>query len=218
MENIELKNIWKSYDQKISNMLEINKDIAINLSKQKLDKQISRLYRPKWTAVLIGIPYTILLINITIIASIANAYLVAIGFGAISLIMAILLGNYFYQLYLISEIRNSDEVLSTQQQLSKLRISSFNSLSFAVFQLPFWSMCWISIEALKESPLVYGGINLLVFLILGYISYWLFQKLSYNQKESKVRDFFLSGNEWEPILKSTEILEQIKEYENKASR
>ena len=218
MENIELKNIWKSYDQKISSMLEINKDIAINLSKQKLDKQISRLYRPKWTAVLIGIPYTILLIIITIIASIANAYLVAIGFGAISLIMAILLGNYFYQLYLISEIRNSDEVLSTQQQLSKLRISSFNSLNFAVFQLPFWSICWISIEALKESPLVYGGINLLLFLILGCISYWLFQKLSYNQKESKVRDFFLSGNEWEPILKSTEILEQIKEYENKASR
>ena len=218
MENIELQNIWKSYDQKISSMLEINKDIAINLSKQKLDKQISRLYRPKWTAVLIGIPYTILLINITIIASIANAYLIAIGFGIISLIMAILLGNYFYQLYLISEIRSSNEVLSTQQQLSKLRISSFNSLSFAVFQLPFWSMCWISIEALKESPLVYGGINLLVFLILGYISYWLFQKLSYNQKESKVRDFFLSGNEWEPILKSTEILEQIKEYENKASR
>lgn len=218
MENIELQNIWKSYDQKISSMLEINKDIAINLSKQKLDKQISRLYRPKWTAVLIGIPYTILLINITIIASIANAYLIAIGFGIISLIMAILLGNYFYQLYLISEIRSSNEVLSTQQQLSKLRISSFNSLSFAVFQLPFWSMCWISIEALKESPLVYGGINLLVFLILGYISYWLFQKLSYNQKESKVRDFFLSGNEWEPILRSTEILEQIKEYENKASR
>ena len=218
MENIELQNIWKSYDQKISSMLEINKDIAINLSKQKLDKQISRLYRPKWTAVLIGIPYTILLINITIIASIADAYLIAIGFGIISLIMAILLGNYFYQLYLISEIRSSNEVLSTQQQLSKLRISSFNSLSFAVFQLPFWSMCWISIEALKESPLVYGGINLLVFLILGYISYWLFQKLSYNQKESKVRDFFLSGNEWEPILRSTEILEQIKEYENKASR
>jgi len=218
MENIELKNIWKSYDQKISSMLEINKDIAINLSKQKLDKHISRLYRPKWTAVLIGVPYTILLIIIIIIASIANAYLVAIGFGAISLIMAILLGNYFYQLYLISEIRNSHEVLSTQQQLSKLRISSFNSLNFAVFQLPFWSICWISIEALKESPLVYGGINLMLFLILGYISYWLFQKLSYNQKESKVRDFFLSGNEWEPILKSTEILEQIKEYENKASR
>lgn len=213
MENIELQNIWKSYDQKIQNMLAINRDIAINLSKQKLDKQISRLYRPKWSAVLIGLPYTILLSVVTIIAFNANAYLVAIGFGAISLIMVILLANYFYQLYLISEIRNSDEVLSTQQQLSKLRISSFNCLNFAVFQLPFWSICWISIEALKESPLVYGGINLLVFLILTYISYWLFQKLSYKQKESKIRNFFLSGSEWEPILKSAEILEQIKEFE-----
>ena len=62
MENIELQNIWKSYDQNILSMLEINKDIAINLSKQKLDKQISRLYRPKWTSVLIGVPYTILLV------------------------------------------------------------------------------------------------------------------------------------------------------------
>lgn len=213
MENIELQNIWKSYDQKIQDMLVINKDIAINLSKQKLDKQIGRLYRPKWTAVLIGIPYTLLLITIAVIASTANAYFVSIGFGAISLIMAILLSNYFYQLYLISEIRNSDQVLSTQQYISKLRISSFNSLNFVVFQLPFWSVCWISKEALKESPVIYGGINLLVFIILAYISYWVFQKLSYKNKESKIRDFFLSGSEWEPIKKSAEILAQITEYE-----
>ena len=213
MENIDLANIWKSYDQRIEDMLVLNKEIAIILSKQKLDKQISRLYRPKWTAVLIGIPYTVILIAITLIASIANAYFVAIGFGAISLIMSILLGNYFYQLYLISDIRRSDEVLTTQQQLSKLRISSSNCIYFAVFQLPFWSICWISMEAFKESPFVYGGANLLVFLILAYISYWLYKKLNYSHKESKIRDFFLSGNEWLPILKSTEILEQIKEYE-----
>jgi len=213
MENIELQNIWKSYDQKIESMLTINKEIAINLSRQKLNKQISRLYRPKWTAILIGVPYTLLLIVITTIAFIANAYFVAVGFGAISVIMTILLLNYFYQLYLISQVRNNEEVLSTQQQLSKLRISSFNSLNLAVFQLPFWSICWISIEALKESPFIYGGINLLVFLTLTYIAYWFFQKLSHKNRESEIRDFFLSGSEWEPILKSAEILQQIKEYE-----
>ena len=213
MDNIELQNIWKSYDQKIQSMLTINKEIALNLSRQKLDKQIRKLNRPKWTVVLIGVPYTILLIGITVIATISNAYFVAIGFGAISLIMAIVLGNYFYQLHLISEIRNSDDVLFTQKQLSKLRISSFNCLNFAVFQLPFWSVCWISIEALKASPYIYGGINLIIFLILTFISFWLFKKLSYKQKESKIRDFFLSGSEWEPIAKSAEILEQIKEYE-----
>ena len=213
MESIELNNIWKSYDEKVQSILAVNKDIAINLSMDKLDKQISRLYRPKWTAIMIGIPYTILLIAISIFASTAKAYFVAIGFGVISLIMAILMGNYFYQLYLISEIKNCDEVISTQQQLAKLRISSFNCMNFAVFQLPFWSICWISIDALKKSPFLYGGINLAVFLILTYISYWLYQKLSHKHKPSKIRDFFLSGSEWEPITKSEEILDQIKDYQ-----
>ena len=213
MENAEFQNLWKSYDQKLQNLLAINRDIAINLSRQKFNKQMSRLCRPKWTAILLGVPYTLLLIVITTIASFANAYFVAVGFGAISLIMMTLLFSYFYQLYLISKIRNNEEVLSTQQQLSKLRISSFNSLNLAVFQLPFWSICWISTKALKESPFVYGGINLLIFLALTYVSYWVFQKLSPKNKESKIRDFLLSGSEWEPIQKSAEILEQIKEYE-----
>ncbi len=213
MDTVELQHIWKSYDQKIQSMLTLNTEIALNLSRQKLDKQIRKLNRPKWTGVLIGVPYTILLIGITIAAAISDAYFVAMGFGAISLIMAIVLGNYFYQLHLISEIRSSDDVLFTQKQLSKLRISSFNALNFSVFQLPFWSVCWISIEALKASPYFYGGVNLIVFLILTFISFWLFKKLSAKHKESKIRDFFLSGSEWEPIAKSAEILEQIKEYE-----
>ena len=213
MENIELQNIWKSYDRKMEHMLAINKEVAINLSRQKLNKEISRLYTPKWTAILIGVPYTLLVIAITTIACIAQAYFVAIGFGVISLIMISMLLIYFYQLYLISQVKNSEDVLATQQQLSKLRISSFQSLHIAIAQLPFWSVCWISLDAHKESPFIYGGINLLVFLLLSYIAYWLYQKLSYKNSDSRIRNFFLSGREWEPILKSAEILEQIKEYE-----
>lgn len=213
MEHIELQNIWKSYDDKLQSVLTLNKEIAIDLSRQKLDRQIAKLNRPKWAGVLIGIPYTVVLIGIAITAAFSNAYFVAIGFGSIALIMAIVIGNYFYQLNLISEIRTSDDVLLTQEHLSKLRISSFNALNFAIFQLPFWSVCWISIEALKSSPYIYGGVNLIVFLVLTFISFWLFRQLSYTHKESKIRDFFLSGNEWEPLTKSAEILEQIKEYE-----
>lgn len=217
MENFELQNIWKSYDQKLESMLAINKDIAINLSRQKLNKQISRLNRPKWTALIIGVPYTLLLIAVTIIASIAKAYFVAIGFGTIALLMTILLLHYLYQLNLISRVKSDEEVLSTQYLLSKLRISSFRSLNLAVFQLPFWSVCWVSVNGLKDSPIIYGGINLLIFSALSYLAYWLYQKLSIKNEDSKVRAFFLSGREWEPIRKSAEILEQIKGYE-KASR
>lgn len=213
MDNIELQNIWNSYDQKMDRLLGINNELALDLTRQKLNKQISRLYRPKGTAILVGVPYTLLLIAVTMIASIAKAYFVAIGFGAIALIMMILLGNYFYHLYLISQIKNNEDILSTQQQLSELRISSINCINLSIMQLPFWSICWMSIEAFKESPIMYGGINFLVFSLLTYTAYWLYQKLSYKNESSKVRDFFMSGGEWEPIVKSTAILEQIKEYE-----
>ncbi len=213
MENNELQSIWKSYDQKMESMLTLNTEVAVMLTKQKLNQQISRLYLPKWTAVLIGVPYTIVLMAITIIACLAKAYFVALGFGAIALIMAVLLGIHFYQLYLIGQVKSNEEVLSTQEHLSKLRISSFQGLNLAVFQLPFWCVCWVSVDALKESPFLYGGINLLVFALLTYLAYWLYQRLSYGHEDSRVRDFFLSGRDWEPIVKSTEILEQIREYE-----
>ncbi|MDB4293340.1 hypothetical protein N9954_08030 [Maribacter sp.] len=213
MDSIELQNIWKSYDQKMEHMLAINKEVAIHLTRQKFNTQMSRFYLPKWIAVLIGLPYTLLLIAVTTIACLAKAYFVALGFGAIALIMIALLLTYFHQLYLIRQVKNNENILSTQQQLSKLRISSFRSLNLAVFQLPFWSICWVSVAAVEESPFLYGGINLLLFLLLTAAAYWLYQKLSYKNKDSKIRDFFLSGSEWEPIVKSAEILEQIKEYE-----
>jgi len=213
MNNMELQDIWNAQDQKLERLLSINKDIAIDLTRSKLNKQMSRLYRPKWTAILIGVPYTLLLIAITVIATLAKAYFVALGFGAISLIMLSLLISYFYHLYLISQVKSNEDVLSTQRLLSKLRISSFNTLRLAIFQLPFWSICWISMNALIESPFIYGGVNLLIFLALSYLAYWLYQKVSYKNTDSRFRKFFLSGREWDPILKSAELLEQIKGYQ-----
>ena len=218
MENIELQNIWKSYDQKMERVLNLNQEIAINLSRQKLNRQLRKLYFPKWSAVLIGVPYTLLLIAVTTIAVVSKAYIVAMGFGMIALIMTSLLIKYGHQLYLINQIRNDDEVLSTQKQLSKLKISSFNSIRLAIFQLPFWSVCWVSLDALKENPMIYGGVNLFIFVFLSYLAYWLFQQVNYTNKPSWIRDLFLSGKEWEPILRSSEILKQIQEYENDRPR
>jgi hypothetical protein len=213
MDNIALKQLWQSQNEKIDNLLSINKKIAVELAREKISKQLGKLYQPKLTAIFIGVPYTLLLVGITIIAFMAKAYFVTTGFGAISLIMMGLLGKYCYQLYLINKLRHNDEVISTQEQLSKLQLSSYQSVILAVFQLPFWALCWISLDALIESPLVYGGVNVLIFSLLTYLSYWLHKRLSPTHPDSKIRDFFFSGSEWEPIVKSAAILEQIKEYE-----
>ncbi len=207
---------WQAYDRKLDNILSINKDIAVQLARQKLNQQIGRLYRPKGMAVFIGLPYTLLLLVVASITFLAEAYFMALGFGGIALLMVIVLSLYFYQIYLISRIKRADEILRTQQLLAQLRLASFRSLTLSVFQLPLWSVCWISINGLQHDPLVYGGVNLLIFLGLSYLAYWLHQRLSYKHKDSRVRDFFLSGSEWEPLQRSTEILQQIKAYKRGA--
>jgi len=208
-----LQHIWKAQDQKLDRLLALNQELLLDVTRQKFNQQLSRLNRPKRTAILLGVPYTLLLAGVTSVALLAGAYLVALGFGAIALIMAALTVNYMYQLHLIRRVQQSDGLLSTQRRLSQLRISSFRNLHLAVFQLPFWSICWISLDELVRSPLLYGGINLVVFALLTYLSYWLYQQLGRPPGTSKVRDLLLSGREWEPIQKSEELLDQIKEYE-----
>jgi len=212
MDNNELIKLWSTYDIKLDNVLSLNRDIAISLTKQKLDKTISGLYLPKMIAIIIGIPYTILLSLVTIIAICADAYFVALGFGAIAIIMVTTLFVYFYHLYLIRQVKLSGDIISTQQHLSRLKISSYNCLRFSIFQLPFWSVCWVSVDAIFSSSIIYIVVNLCVFMGLSYLAFWLYKQLSLENEEGRIRNFLLSGSEWEPIIKSTKILEQLKGY------
>jgi len=184
MNENELKNIWEIQDQKIDSILSINKE-----------------------------SYTLILIFITIITFLSGAYIMTIGFGIIAFIMLFTIISYLYHIHLIRQISHTEDVIQTQEQLSKLKISSFNCIRLAIIQIPFWSICWISINALTESPILYGGINLLIFLALSFSSYWLYTELDTNKKNSKVRELFLSGSDWEPIEKSNQLLEQIKQYQ-----
>jgi len=212
MQDDELLSIWKSYDQKMEEVLSINRTLIYELTKGKLNTTINKLRRPKRVLLCMGIPYTLLLYLITLVAYQADAFFVTRGFGAIALIMTTIVILYLYHLYLIDQISNSDDILYVQEKLSSLKLSSFNCARLAVFQLPFWSMCWVSVDALKNSPILYGGVNLAVFLGLTYLSYWLYKRLSIQHADSKVSRFFLSGIEWEPIIQSSNILEQLKEY------
>lgn len=205
--------LWTSYDKKLDQVLSLNKEIAYAITRKKLNQTILSLRLPKSLLLLLGIPYALILCFITWIAFKAGALFVMLGFGTISLIMIATIIGYVYHLFLISNISRTEEIVAVQKQIGALKISSFNIARLAILQLPFWSICWISTKALVHDPLVYGGINLLVFLGLAYISYWLYQNLSLDKPHSKISKLVFSGGEWEPIVKSAEILEQLEAYE-----
>jgi len=162
MKDNELLEIWKSNDQKLDQLLSLNQEFIHRMTKDRLKNTIERMHKPKRLALLVGLPYTLLLYAITLIAFKADGLFVVIGFGSISLIMTIIIIAYFYHIYLINQISNTQEIITAQRKLAKLKLSSFNITRLAIIQLPFWSICWMSLDALKNSPFLYGGVNLLI--------------------------------------------------------
>lgn len=212
MKEIDLVNIWKSYDNKLDKVLTLNKEMAFALTKRKLNKTINRMIIPKSIFLLIGVPYTLLHCLITIITFKAEAYIMCFGFACIAIIMALTSFGYFYHLVLISKVNNAESISVVQKRVADLKVSSLKIARLSIMQLPFWSICWISISALIASPIVYGGVNLFIILLLSYISYYLYRRL--NEKSSKVSQLIFSGTEWTALIKSKEILDQLREYES----
>ncbi len=212
MKDVEIMNIWKSSDHKLDEILSLNKEIVYDLTKEKARNIIDTLRKPKKTMLSIGIPYCVILYIITFIGFKAGAIFVTLGFGIIALIMTAMIIGYFYHLHLINSINRLQEVVEVQKKIAELKISSFNITRLALVQLPFWSICWMSLNVLQKSPVLYGGVNLIVFLALTYFSYWLYKQLNLQNSNSRIGRLFLSGAEWEPIIKASEILEQLKDY------
>jgi hypothetical protein len=213
MENNDIMALWKSNDEKLEKVLVINKQIAYDLTRSKLNRNILSMIWPKSGMLLIGIPYTLVLGLITFVASQAGAYLVMLGFGIITSIMFATIIGYIYQLFLISGISKTQEIVDVQKQLANLRLASYNIARLAVVQLPFWVICWMSLDALHDSPFLYGGINLVIIIAFTYAAMRIYKELDPQKPTSKINQLFFAGREWEPIQRASDIIEQLKEYE-----
>lgn len=213
MDNKELMTLWQSQNAKLDEVLQLNRILANELTRKKLRKTIAGLRTPKWILLLIGIPYVCLLWFLVFIGVQAGGVFFAGGFALIAVIMSVVVGTYAYQLYLIGTVDRSEGVVEVQTALARLKLASYNTVRLSLLQIPFWSLSFTSMDALRDSWLVYGGVNLLIFLGLVYLTYWLWQRMDIRHPDDRVRRFFRSGPEWVPLERSTELLRQLEELE-----
>ena len=204
--------IWKAYDQKLEKTLIVNQKLMEEVTKLKVNGILTKTGKTKKIMLLIGIPYLLLLYGLVIIGYLSGGIFFTIGFGAIASIMTVVVLSYRYHLYLIDKIDRSDCVLDVQESLSRLKLSSFKITRLAFLQIPFWFICWVSFDALKNSLAIYGSINLLVFLGSTYLTFWIYTNLSIDKMDNKLNKLVFTGYEWDPIIKASSLLQQIEEY------
>ena len=212
MEDTEIINLWKSYDKKLEENLLFNKKNAEDITKIKVQSFLSSMKPMKIFIVLFSLLWVgfvdILIFNIFAVAS--PFFLVSAAIHVLLTKLAI--GIYLYQLILIYQVDINEPVLATQEKLVRLRSTTLWISRLLFLQLPVWTTFWWNEIMLREWNVFQWLISGSVTLAFAIAAIWLFFNIKFENKDKKWFRLLFTGIEWNPLIKSMELLSQIDEY------
>lgn len=212
MEDIEIINLWKSYDKKLEECLLFNRENAEQITHMKVRSFLSSMKPVKIVTIILGILWVgfvdALIINLYHVAS--PFFLISAGIQALLSTFAV--GVYVYQLILIHQADISESVLATQEKLGRLKASTMWIVRFLLLQLPVWTTFYWSKDMFENGNVWLWALQIAVTLSFTVTGIWLFLKINYENRDKRWFRLIFNGKEWSPILKSMELLSQIDEF------
>lgn len=215
MNELELKKLWQTTQEKLDESLVINKKNTEDITRIKVHKFLGSMKPIKIFTLLVGI----LWVGVGAIALstiYANAFSEANKFFLFSatgqvLLTAISLIIYVYQLINIFHIEITDPILETQKKLAQLKITTLWSARILLLQLPIWTTFWWNETMLTEWNLWQWAIVAITTLSFTILALWLFFNIKYENRDKKWFKLIFNGKEWTPLMKAMELLEQVEE-------
>jgi hypothetical protein len=216
MNELELKKLWQSANEKLEKSLAINSINSDEIPQKKVYHFISSMKPIKLFTLLTGIIWvglgTIILSHIYFYAfSEINKFFlfsasVQVGLTAIALFI------YLYQLITIYQVDITDPILKTQKKLANLKASTLWVTRILFLQLPVWTTFWWKEVMFQEWNVFQWFITGSVTLAFVFASIWLFFNIRFENRNKKWFKFIFNGKEWTPLIKAMELLEQLEEY------
>lgn len=222
MNEVEIKKLWQTTNDKLEESFIINKKNTDDISRMKVHGLLGSMKPIKIFALLVGI----LWVGIGAIAlgsiyldsfSEANKFFlfsasVQVGLTAIALYI------YLYQLITIYQVNISDPILRTQEKLTRLKTSTLWVTRLLFLQLPVWTTFWWNETMLTDWGILQWILPLFFTLSFTVIAIWLFFNIKYENRNKKWFQLIFSGKEWTPLMKSMELMAQVEEYKNLNAR
>ncbi len=216
MEEQDFINIWKTYDKKIEEARVLNmQSWALNLQwfesmqTNKAKAKMSSLANFKAGAVILGILYIFFLSVLIYGNGLKNIYF-TISLLLILLITIIVTGVYIKHIILIRQIRYTESLTNTQENLSRLQSSTINMVRIAWLQLPlyttwFWNTDWIVRHSLNFWLVAFP-----VTLLFTMLAIWLYRNISLNNMNKRWFKILFNTPEWKSVRKSMEFIKEIE--------
>lgn len=212
MNELELKNIWSSYQEKLNTLLIENKKNRNEITKLKTQNLLNSMKPITQFSIASGLLWVLclcpMILNLMIYhyENISKFFLFsALGQILITLVAIIL---YIYKWIAIQNIDFSEPIFITQKKLSSLSNSTLWVSKILFLQLPLWSTFYLSESLLKNADFYLLLVQGIVFLILSGLTVWLFLNIKIENKDKKWFKMLFGDKEWSPIQKTIELLEE----------
>ncbi|SEW39861.1 hypothetical protein [Chitinophaga arvensicola] len=213
MEDNEIIHLWKTYDMKLEESLSLNRELAADLTRLKVQTFMSSMKPLKLFTILVGMVWVVLVDTLIIsLFHVAGAFFL-VSAGIQVLLTQLAIGIYLYQLVLIHRVDISEPVLATQEKLARLQSSTLWVARLLFLQLPVWTTFYLNKGMLENGNMWWCVLQVLVTAAFTYAAIWLFVNIRYENREKKWFRFIFAGKEWTPIMKSMELLGEVKSYQ-----
>jgi len=212
MEELEIKKLWTMYDKRLNENLVFNTRNAEQITHLKIQSVLSSMKPLKFTGIILGILWVLFVGNLILKGIYTASYFFLVSAGLQVLVSILAIGVYVYQLYLINDIDITGSVLITQEKIARIRASTLLIVRLIFLVIPvFTTFYWTSDMFTKENTLLWV-VQSAVTMSFIFTGIWLFIHINYENRDKKWFKLLFSGREWNPIIKSVELLDEIKEY------
>ncbi|TNE72598.1 hypothetical protein EP331_06865 [bacterium] len=216
MNELELKKLWQTTNEKLEESFVINKKNTEDITRIKAHNLLGSMKPSKIFALLVGVLW-VCIGGMSLSSIYLNSFSEANKFFLFSAsiqvgLTAIALFIYIYQLITIFQLDITDPIIKTQEQLARLKITTLWVTRILFLQLPVWTTFWWNETMLTDWSILQWIVTLFFTLSFTFIAIWLFFNIKYENRKKRWFQLIFRGKEWTPLMKSMELLEQVAEY------
>ncbi|MDZ4711259.1 MAG: hypothetical protein SGI89_02925 [bacterium] len=182
MNEQELKSIWQSYDKKIDNILEINKQQLNAIQTEKAESKIQSFIKSHVAVMGTGIVWVLFLGFLLYHAHVNIFFTVSLSAIILFNVFAVLL--YLRHIITLSQVNIAESITAAQTKLSQVRISYTHAGRVLLLQAPFYCTWWYTEDLVRNGGPLFWIVNLAVLAFFIVLSIYLFTKLSHQNKSN----------------------------------
>lgn len=217
MQDINIQDIWKTYDRMIEESKILNlQSWRLNLRSfetlqtQKAKSKLQTLILPKLVGIVLGVGW-ILFLGFLLYYTYSQI-IIGISLGMLLIFSIIAIIIYIRNITVITRINLSDTVIETQGKIAFLQTSIVKSIRVLWLQLPFFTTCYITNELAATGGIKFWIIQITISLLALWLAVYLFKNISLTKNSKTWVKGFLRGYGLSRISKAMEFIKEIEAF------